>query len=154
MQIKRVCGWLIGAGNWRPIESLACVILFASSVVVSSLPIPHCSAVSQHSPPLRPRFHSNSPISRNPRLRRRRWRLPWSTPNTCARSTGRAVTSAPSSPTRDAPRSCSASRTCANRSPPRALVYSLEPPTTVDFFRGPVASDWHGDSWAVGLLPA
>lgn len=54
-------------------------------------------------------FHSNSPISRNPRLRRRRWRLPWSTPNTCARSTGRAATSAPSSPTRDAPRSCSAS---------------------------------------------
>lgn len=112
------------------------------------------SALATHTPPLRPRFHSNSPISRNPRLRRRRWRLPWSTPNTCARSTGRAATSAPSSPTRDAPRSCSASRTCANRSPPRALVYSLEPPTTVDFFRGPVASDWHGDSWAVGLLPA
>jgi len=159
MQTKRVVRWL-GVAPAIQGQSNPSLALSSSTCQLSPppLPIPTAqlssqSAVAPHTPPLRPRFPTGSPISRAPRLRRRRWRLPWSTPSTCARLTGRAATSAPSSPTRDAPRSCSALRTCANHSPPRALVYSPGPPTTADFFfRGPVASDWHGDSWAVEPL--
>jgi hypothetical protein len=162
MQTKR--GWFVGLA-WRRefkanrIRRSRYLPRLVSCRLRPTFPSPlRSSVVSQQSPPTRlrcPRFPTGSPISRAPRLRRRRWRLPLSTPSTCARLTGRAATSAPSSPTRDAPRSCSASRTYANHSPPRALVYSPGPPTTAYFFfGGPVASDWHGDSWAVGLVLA
>jgi len=103
----------------RPIESHARSrylprLVSCRRLLLPSHSHPQSSVSSRppHTPPLslRPRFPAGSPISRaSAAVRRRRWRLPWSTPSTCARSTGRAATSAPSSPTRDAPRSCSAS---------------------------------------------